>query len=271
MRVMFAALRLGIAHRFAYRLEVVVAVVAAIIVVTINASIWSSVVHGRTEVAGLTAVEMSTYVIIAWVAATVCSTKIDEILGHRFRSGELASDLLRPMDLQLFMIARDLGRALVSVALTASPVVLFGALVFPFAWPSHWWSWPALALSLLFGVLIGAQVAFLIGISTFYFKNISGLIRMKAAAVGILSGAVIPLYVMPDWAASIVAWLPFQGMSHIPATLFLERVAMGDLWRPLGLQLLWVLLLAVGCRIAWYRATRHLTVQGGGPWLGEST
>jgi ABC-2 type transport system permease protein len=263
IRIFFSVLRLGITHRFAYRLEVVVAVISALIVITINASVWGAVVDGRETVAGLNPVEMSTYVIVAWVVMVVAGTRLDELLGHRFRTGEVAADLIRPLDLQLFLTVRDLGRAVASIGVTALPVLLLGGLFFPFAWPSHWWTWPVLAVSLLLAFLIAAQVAFLTGIASFRLKNIIGLSRLKAAVVALLSGAVIPLYAMPAWAKPVVMWLPFQGMAHAPASLFLERVPPADLWHPLGFQLFWVVALLVMSRLAWRWALQHLTVQGG--------
>jgi ABC-2 type transport system permease protein len=256
-------MRLGLLHRFAYRLEVATSLVSSLMVMVLNASIWNAAVEGRPELGGLTRLQLSTYVIVAWGVTTVSSTRLDENLGMRFRTGHIASDLTRPLDLQLFFVARELGRALATLVLVGAPIVVVAATLYPLAWPAHWWTWPSFFGSIALGVVIGAQVAFLVGIASFPLKNVTGLSHLKATLTALLSGAVIPLDALPQWLRPFVMALPFQAMSHVPASLFLERVPWQALWRPLGVQVAWAAGLFLVCRFAWSRAIDHLTVQGG--------
>ncbi len=263
LRVLAACMRLGLLHRFAYRMEVLTAWISSLVVVVLNGSIWTAVVDGRDGLAGMTAEQVSTYVVVAWIVTTVSATRLDEILGSRFRSGEIAGDLCKPLDLQTWLVGRDMGRAVASLALTATPVLLCAAFVFPLVWPRSPVTWPLVGLSLVLATLIGAQLAFLVGIAAFRLKNVTGLAHFKATSTAVLSGAVVPLDAMPDAIRRVVLWLPFQGMSHTPATLFLERWDASAVSAALGVQLLWVVLLWLACRWAWGRAIEHLTVQGG--------
>lgn len=263
LRVWLACIRLGAAHRYAYRLEVVTSLVSALMILVLNASVWRAAVSGRAHLAGLPALELGTYVIVAWTVTTVSTTRLEEHLGNRFRTGEIAAELVRPLDLQAFLVARDLGRALATLVVTAVPVLVCGALLFPIAWPTHLWTWPVVLVSVGLGVLIGAQFSFLVGLASFRLKSVSGIAQLKNTLVALLSGAVVPLDVLPDVVRPIVLALPFQGMSHTAATLFLERVPADALWRPLGVQVSWAIALFLACRLAWRRALVHLTVQGG--------
>jgi ABC-2 type transport system permease protein len=262
-KVWWACVRLGALHRFAYRMEVLSAVVSAAVVVFLNASVWNAVVDGRPGLAGLSPVEVSTYAVIAWIATIVSATRLDEILGARVRDGQIATDLIKPLDLHLWLILRDLGRAGASAALTAAPVLVLAASVFPFVWPSRVGSWLWVALSMVLATLIGGQLAFLIGLVAFRLKNVSGLAHFKASATAVLSGAVVPVQAMPDALRDVVVWLPFQGMSHTPAMLFLEQLDGAGVTRALGVQAAWVVGLFLACRWSWARAIDHLTVQGG--------
>lgn len=263
LRVLAACVRLGALHRFAYRLEIATSLISSLIVVVLNASIWGAVVEGREQLAGMTPLQVSTYVIVAWTVTTVSATRLDEVLGNRFRSGQIAADLLRPLDLQAYLTARDAGRALTALGVTAVPVVVLTSTVFPLAWPTRLWSWLFVAVSVALAVLIGAQIAFLVGIASFRLKNISGLAHLKATTTAVLSGAVVPLDAMPDVIRGVILALPFQGMSHAPASLFLERVPWTEALGILGVQAAWVAGLWVLCRLAWRWALHHLTVQGG--------
>lgn len=263
MRALWSAARLGAQHRFAYRLEVLVAAASAVIVVALNASVWRSVGEGRPTVAGMDQTELTTYVVVAWLVAIAAGTQLDGILAHRFRSGEIAADLLRPLDLQAFLTARSLGRSAASLTITAIPVLLLSSLAFPIRWPDHAWAWPAAGVSALLGALIGAELAFLVGITVLRLRHIEGLTRIKAIVVAVLSGAVIPLDAMPAALLPLVDLLPFRAIAHLPTCLFLERYPLADIWWPFSQQLVWCLGLLLLCRSAWHWALQDLTVQGG--------
>jgi len=263
IRVAWGCVRLGATHRFAYRLEVATAILWALIIVVLNASIWGEVSRGREQVAGMSPQEISSYVIVAWVFVTVTGCRIEELIGHRFRTGQIAMDLIRPLELQTYLVYRQIGRASANLLLTATPVLLIAAVLFPVVWPTAWWTWPVVALSLILGVLIAAHLSFLIGIFAFQLKNIAGLGQLKATLGGLMSGAVVPLDAMPGVAREVVMWLPFQAICHTPVILFLERVPVEQIWMPLGVQLAWLCVLFGLCRVMWSRALSHLTVQGG--------
>ena len=50
MRGLAAAFRLGVLHAFAYRLEVLTALLSAFTIVVLNASLWGAAAAGKPEV-----------------------------------------------------------------------------------------------------------------------------------------------------------------------------------------------------------------------------
>lgn len=263
MRPLWAAFRLGVLHAFAYRLEVVSALLSGFSIVVLNASLWGAAVRGRPELAGLSPLELGTYVIVAWVATTLYSNQIDAQIGVRFREGHIAADLVRPLDLMAFTVSRDLGRAVVSLVLTGGPLLLGSAWLFGLRWPGLLHTWPVLAVSLLLSYGIGAQIGWLVGIMSFRLKNIAGLAHVKATLVALTSGALLPLDALPDALRRVALLLPFAGLSHTPASLFLERWTPSEALFALGHQAFWVLALLALSRWSWRWAQDQLTVQGG--------
>lgn len=248
-----AVLRLGLVHRFTYRLEAAVAVVSALAVVVVNTSLWSA----AGEVAGMGRPALSTYVVVAWLASAVCGSRLEEQVGERFRTGFIAADLARPLDLQAWLMARDTGRALASAVLTAVPVFAVMALFFPLSLPPLA-TWPLFGISLLLAASVGQQIGFLTGIAAFRLGHVAGVAHLKAALVILLSGAVVPVAAFPDAVRPVVLALPFQAIAHAPASVFLGAGA-----GPLAAQAAWALGLLVVCRLAWSGAVRRLVVLGG--------
>jgi len=263
VNALLASVRLGMVHRFTYRLEVVVAVVAALAVVVVNTSLWTSAVEGPGSLGGLDRTRLGTYTVVAWLVAAAVGGRVEELVDARYRSGAIAADLLRPLDLQAYVLAREAGRGLATLVLTAVPVFAIMALFFPLSLPSHAMTWAAFFASMALGGAVGGQIGFLVGLASFRLRNASGLAHLKAAAVLLLSGAVIPVAAMPDGIRPLVLALPFSAIAHFPTLVFLEEVRGGALVGTLAAQVAWAVVLLLACRVAWRRALVHLTVQGG--------
>ncbi|MCB9680331.1 MAG: ABC-2 family transporter protein [Alphaproteobacteria bacterium] len=263
LRTWGSVVRLGVLHHFAWRLDVVIALLSATMVLVLNGSVWEAVADGQSRLGTLTPVELSTYVVIAWCASRVTATRVDENLGQRHASGQLATDLLKPLDLPSYLLARDVGRAAVAAVVTALPLLALGAWWFPLAWPRQPVTWALVAGSVALGVAVGGQIGLLVGMASFRLRRVTGLVSLKEVATALLSGALVPVTLMPDAAAHAVMVLPFAALAHVPAWLFLERATGAEALGLLVAQAAWAAILAVVVRLSWWRALRHLTVEGG--------
>ncbi len=257
------SLRLGASLVLAYRLEVVVQILSASIVALLNWSLWTAIFEGRSQVAGRSAAELTTYVVVAWVVTTFYANRLDQWLSSRFRSGDIAIDMLRPWSLQAHLYFRDLGRAGCALVLTTLPIALWTGLLLPLRFPTRWLTWVLFAVSLLLAHAISFGFSWLVGMAAFRLRNAAGLAHLKATIISMFSGALIPLDLYPSSIRGLILLLPFQGMSHVPASIFVETVPPGELWRPLLTQVVWAVLLAVLGALAFRRAGRIMIVQGG--------
>jgi ABC-2 type transport system permease protein len=261
VRGFLAAARVGFTHVFAYRAEVAIQLVSISIVAALNGSLWTVATRGRAAIAGVPAPEMRAYVLFAWIAVSFVATRVNEEIGRRFREGQIATDLLRPMTLQAFWYARDLGRALACLVLQSVPLFVGCLFLFDLPLPHHASTWPITLLSLLLAHATNYGISFLVGVAALPMQNISGLTHLKSTLVSVFSGALIPLELFGPTLRPIVFALPFHAMAHTPASLFLERdVPVTGL---LLEQAAWAVALWGLGALAWRAAARTLTVQGG--------
>ncbi|MFT5681381.1 MAG: ABC-2 type transport system permease protein [Myxococcota bacterium] len=257
------SLRLGVNLVLAYRLEVAVQILSASIVALLNWSLWTAIFQGRDLIAGRTAAELTTYVVVAWIVTTFYANRIDQWLSARFRNGNIAIDLLRPWSLQAHLYFRDLGRAGCALVMTTLPLALWTGALLPLRTPTRWWTWAVFGLSLLFAHAISFGFSWLVGMAAFRLRNAAGLAHLKATVISVFSGALIPLDLYPESIRWLILLLPFQGMSHVPASIFVETVAVGEVWQVLMTQAVWAVVLAVLGVVAFRRAGRIMIVQGG--------
>jgi ABC-2 type transport system permease protein len=88
--------------------------------------------------------------------------------------------------------------------------------------------------------------------------------RMMYRLIGnFATGALIPLWFMPDLLRSIVQLLPFQAIAFIPVSIYVGEPATGAIWSALALQAMWMGLLVLVIRLVWRQVFRHHVIQGG--------
>lgn len=262
-RVAAMSLRAGVSLLLAYRLEVAVTIASASLVALLNWSLWTALFVGRETIAGRTAPELTTYVVVAWIITTFHGTRVDELIASRVRSGEVAVDLLRPWSWQRHLYLRELGRAGAALVLTTVPLALWTGLLLDLRGPERASTWLWFGASLFLAQAVSFGFAWLVGVAAFWLRNNVGLAHLKATLIGTLSGALIPLDLYPPAVRRVVDWLPFQGMSHTPAAIFVETVAPEQIAAHLGVQLAWALGLALLGGLAFRAGCRSLVVQGG--------
>lgn len=178
-------------------------------------------------------------------------------------SGQVATDLYRPFDYELYWLSQDLGRATYHGIMRGFPPFLIGALFFSLRIPTHAETWVAFVLSFYLAVAVSFALRFMVNLSAFWIIDVRGVMGLSAAAWTLFSGFAIPIAFFPAGVASAIRHLPFVAMLEMPMDVFLERVRGTELLTTLGVQLMWVVVLLAAGRLLLRGATRKLVVQGG--------
>ncbi|MBA3528815.1 MAG: ABC-2 family transporter protein, partial [Propionibacteriaceae bacterium] len=106
------------------------------------------------EIAGYDTRQAATYVWLGQAMLAPVAMYAWSDVADRVRTGQIAIDLARPIDLQLSYWARDLGRATLALPTRGLPPLVLGALILGVAYPSSWTAYPLGLLSLVLGVSI---------------------------------------------------------------------------------------------------------------------
>lgn len=259
-RALLAAARIGFQHHLAWRTEVVLHLVSAALVAALNGALWTAATAARPVFAGAPGELWRGTVLVAWAGVAAVATRVHEEIGGRFRDGQIASDLLRPLSLQSGTWARDAGRALAALLVGTLPLLLLCAVVFPLGLSTRPGTWALWVVSLGLAHAANFGLSFLIGLAAMRLQSVIGLSYVKATMVSLFSGALIPLDLFPAPVRVLAFALPFHTFARSPAAVLMEREpALPLLLEQAG----WVLALWVGGALAWRRVARALTVEGG--------
>ncbi|WP_411079305.1 ABC transporter permease [Streptomyces sp. cmx-18-6] len=220
----------------------------------------------RPQLGGYDMSQALAYVWIGQALLAACAMMgggFEDELMERIRTGDVAVDLYRPIDLQLWWLAGDLGRAAFQLLGRGVVPMLAGALAFDIALPGSPWIWPAFLLSVLLGVVVSFAVRFLVALSAFWLLDGAGATQMSMLLGLFFSGMLLPLPLFPGLLGEVARMLPWSSLLQIPADVFLGKYTGWGLLEAYAFQGGWAVALLLAGRLLQGVATRRVVVQGG--------
>jgi ABC-2 type transport system permease protein len=181
-------------------------------------------------------------------------------LMERIRTGDIAIDLYRPADLQLWWLAADLGRAGFELLGRGVVPFLFGALVFELALPTDVTTWGAFLVAVVLAMVVSFAIRYLVALTAFWLLDGTGVTQMAWLTGFFCSGMVLPLNVFPGALGDVVRALPWSALLQAPADVLLGHA---DPLGTYGFQAAWAVALLAAGRLLQTVATRRVVVQGG--------
>jgi ABC-2 type transport system permease protein len=185
-------------------------------------------------------------------------------LADRIRTGDVASDLLRPVPPVTAYLAADLGRAGHAASTRLLPPVVAGAVVFTLAVPQRWPTVPLFVVSVVLAAIGCFGCRFLVNASAYWLHDARGPLMLWTLGSGVLAGLYFPLHLLPGWATATL-WIatPLPGLLQTPLDVLVERDPPGRQAALVLLQAAWAVALLLAARLVQHRAERKLVVQGG--------
>ncbi len=184
-------------------------------------------------------------------------------LVEMIRNGNVAYELLRPVDLYSFWYSRAIAMRTAPTLLRAVPMFVIAALFLGLPAPPSAASGLAWAAATFGALLLSCALTALMTISMLWTISGEGVFYMMATAVTALSGMVIPLPLFPDWAQPALRALPFRGLCDAPFRLYSGNISAAGVGPVLAHQLIWTVAFVALGRYLLAGGLRRLVVQGG--------
>lgn len=184
-------------------------------------------------------------------------------MAEAVRTGEVAMDLMKPIDYQFFALFRQLGRSCYYFLFRGLPIFLVMVIFFPWKPPHSWATLVVFFPSLVFAAAIVFSLSFMVGLSAFWLLDIRGVNQAVMGSAIFLSGFLIPVSFFPSGFGRICEWLPFVGQSYVPVAIYLGKYVGGQMVSMLARQIIWAAILILLSRAFMYLAVRKAIIQGG--------
>ena len=194
-----------------------------------------------------------------WVVIAV--PDIDNDMEDDLHSGRLAYQLPRPISYVGTMFCDAMGQLVLNLVVLGLVTFLFTwwlVGVFPFTLATLG---ATLGLGLLAGV-IGVLFRMLIGLSAFWFKDVSPFQWMWEKFLFLLGGLMLPLSVYPKWIQVVASWTPFPAILGGRSALALD-FSWSQVMSWCLNMVAWILIGSICVFIAYRRGLKVVTIEGG--------
>lgn len=265
IRTFAAVVRSGFRRWATYRQATVAGAVTNTVFGFVRCSVMLAVVAGAGGVAaGYGPEQLATYVWFGQGLLAVVLLWGWNELADRIRTGDVAADLLRPVNPVVLYLATDLGRAGHAVTFRLLPPILVGAAVFDLYLPVRPGTWPLFAVSTVLAALTCFGCRYLVNATGYWLLDIRGVTAVWMMTSSVLGGMLFPLRFLPEpvWVLLYVA-TPFPSVIQIPLDVIVERDPPGVQTGLVGVQAVWAGLVLAACHAVQRRAERRLVIQGG--------
>lgn len=187
----------------------------------------------------------------------------DKDVEKLIRSGDLAYELCRPLDLYWHWFWRCMAMRTAPALLRATPLLLLAGLFLGLQAPPSLASGGAFLVAMLAAVFLATAITVFMLVSMLWTLSGEGVRRLVPALAMVTSGMLLPLPLFPAWMQPLLNFLPFRGVVDIPFRLYLGHLPASQLPSLLFHQLAWCgVLIAAGYGLL-QRGLQRVAIQGG--------
>jgi ABC-2 type transport system permease protein len=204
-----------------------------------------------------------TYLWLTQAFLLLTFTYSDGDVRTQIRSGAVAYELLRPLDLYALWFTRSLASKTAPLMLRAVPQLILAGLFFGLQAPASLASALAWIAATVIAILLAAALSLLVTITYLWTISGDGMNRLMPALVFLFSGSLVPIPLMPDALQTLLYALPFRALVDTPFRLYMGDIPPEQAGIALAHGAFWLLICVMVGRGLLSIGTRRLVIQGG--------
>jgi ABC-2 type transport system permease protein len=224
--------------------------------------VWSAVATARGgTVGGYSPGELAAYYIVWTLVRNMNIVLTPYAWEHRIQRGRLSGDLLRPVHPLHFDLAYFGGWKFVVIVMWL-PIAAILALVFRPTLNPTIAEVAAFGVALWGGFFVRFMLQWALGLLTFWTTRVSAIFEVYFTTELLLSGRLVPLRLMPEWAQHLAGMLPFKWAFGYPIEVLIGQLTPQQIISGFGMQALWTLFGIVLVSLVWRAGVRHFSAVG---------
>jgi ABC-2 type transport system permease protein len=227
--------------------------------------IWKILYAQNTGAFGVSVEQMITYGALGMALETIFHPGRGPqfYMASQLKTGAIDTDLLKPLDFHVHMLARNFGELFFRFVTLSIPAVTIGIVFLDVRPPVDALHGGLFLISLLLGFLVLFSLNFLLGMLAVITLDIRSISWAYNGFVRFFSGQMVPLWLFPGFLAAAANALPFKSIYFIPISIYIGQLDTEAALQGLLFQAIWFCVLMLMGRLIWSRVHAKLVVQGG--------
>jgi ABC-2 type transport system permease protein len=255
-------IRIAIATQFQYRVANYFMLVAFIAEPVIYLVVWSTIAQQQGgEIGGFTPGDFAAYYIV-WTLVRNMNIVSVGAWEARIRTGELSGLLLRPLHPIHWDLSYFAGWKFVLIVLWL-PIAIALSILFQPTLSFRPLDVVAFGLAIWGAYLVRTVTYAVLGMASFWTTRVLPVIQLVMTVELLLSGRLVPLSLMPEWAQHLADVLPFKWTFGFPIEALVGGLPELELLGGLATQVLWIAIGAIALRAIWPFAVRRYSAVNG--------
>jgi len=225
MKKYYEAAKIMFKTQLVYRFDVITGVVFSVFKIFLATVLWGAVFEKKGIVSGFTFHTMLTYYLItSFISQLDQSAAVGWQVSSDIRNGRFSKYMIRPIGIFRYFASQSAGSTafLLFFNIFAAGVWIF-LFQIDFTIISDLNLILAACIMIILGLLFMVQLHYFIGILAFKILDVTALMMMKENIVQFLTGALIPLALLPRAWVHAMTYFPFYYISYLPTMLLLGR------------------------------------------------
>lgn len=183
-------------------------------------------------------------------------------VATEIKEGNFSTALMRPISFHQFTFFRNLSWRFIRMGLF-TPIFLGLLLVYRGYMEAptlnlSWQFWVAVVL----GHLVSYNFVMMMSMIALFVQEVYSIFELYYVPMLFLSGQLFPVSMLPDWAKNLAHLFPFYYTTGAPTEILVGRVAGGEVFRVLLIQVVWVFLCYGLSKVLWKKGLRYYTGVG---------
>ena len=249
-------------NNMAYRFNHFIGILNTCLQIFIFWCIYKTLYGGANEVDGITFSMVTTNFILCLGLSSAFNLN-DFFVKQKINDGSIANEFLKPVNFKGRILAENLGNMVFKLIFNFTPALIITALVFGMNAPVNLGSMLLFILSTSLGFFVLWNLSFIIQMTSFWLVNVWSISTIKNVFVNVLSGAMLPLWFMPERVLHIIKYTPFDSIYFTPVQIYLGKISTDELAFNFSRQIIWIAILYLIGEIMWRCGQKKLVVQGG--------
>ena len=260
--VYLAHMKISIATGFQYRVANYFYMIGMIAEPVIYLVVWSTIATQQGgEIGGFTPGDFAAYYIVWTLVRQFNIVFTPYGWEPRIREGDLNGMLLRPLFPMHVDIAMLAGWKFVVVVLWL-PIAAALVLLFQPTFDPRLIDVAVFVVAIWGAYLVRTMIYWALGLVAFWTTRVGPAFELMFTLELLLSGRLLPLSLMPDWAQRLADLLPFKWTFGYPIEALIGKLPTDQLLGGLAMQALWIAIGAIVARLLWGVAIRRYSAVG---------